>query len=524
LARPFSFGREIIRKNKAVRAWVKLQLALLKWLGTALDKRPFGMRGQSVRDWLIATCLRIRDKQGSLVPLTPNRAQAEFAARCTRRNVILKARQVGMTTYVAARFFVHTITHPGTVTVQVAHDRESAEEIFRIVHRFLDNLPLRLRAGALVTSRANVRQLVFPLLDSEYRVETAADPHAGRGLTIHNLHCSEVASWPGDAAATLASLRAAVAPEGEIVLESTPKGAGGCFYDEWQRAAETGYTRHFFAWWWEPGYVRPNVRVRPLSDEESELAQRCKLSDAQIAFRREVRANFRRLARQEFAENPASCFLASGECFFELDAIARRLDECGEPVGVRDNGRLQVWWPAAPVRQYIIGVDPAGGGSEGDYACAQVIEHDSGLQCAELHGHFTPRELALRIAELGREYNQALIAVERNNHGHAVLAHLQLMEYENIFEQNGQAGWLTTASTRPGMLEQFAAMLAGKAQLFSSRRLLAECRTFVRQANGTSSAAAGTHDDCVMAMALAQVVRAPGGRKNCLQVGRMELG
>ena len=82
---------------------------------------------------------------------------------------------------------------------------------------------------------------------------TAADPNAGRGMTIHNLHCSEVARWPRDGEETLASLRAAVPVEGEIVLESTPNGAGGVFYEEWQRAEETGYTRHFFPWWWDEG-------------------------------------------------------------------------------------------------------------------------------------------------------------------------------------------------------------------------------------------------------------------------------
>ena len=46
-----------------------------------------------------------------------------------------------------------------------------------------------------MTSRSNVRQIVFPRLDSEYRVE-AADANAGRGMTIHNLHCSEVSRWP----------------------------------------------------------------------------------------------------------------------------------------------------------------------------------------------------------------------------------------------------------------------------------------------------------------------------------------
>src|SRR5246127_4604102 len=118
-----------------------------------------------------------------MVRLHPNRAQREYSERRTRRNIVLKARQLGITTYVAARFFLQTITQPGTLSVQVAHDQEAAEEIFRIVHRYLENLPVGMRSE-LRTSRSNVRQIVFPRIDSEYRVETAADPNAGRGLTI----------------------------------------------------------------------------------------------------------------------------------------------------------------------------------------------------------------------------------------------------------------------------------------------------------------------------------------------------
>ena len=69
---------------------------------------------------------------------------------------------MGITTYVAARFFAQTITRPGTMTVQVAHDQESAEEIFKIVHRFGENLPEPMKRGALLRSGANVRQMVFP--------------------------------------------------------------------------------------------------------------------------------------------------------------------------------------------------------------------------------------------------------------------------------------------------------------------------------------------------------------------------
>ena len=77
--------------------------------------------------------------------------------------------------------------------MEVAHNLEAAEQIFRIVHRFYEALPEGLRRGVLRTSKANTRQILFPELDSEYRVESAADGNAGRGMTIQNLHCSEIA-------------------------------------------------------------------------------------------------------------------------------------------------------------------------------------------------------------------------------------------------------------------------------------------------------------------------------------------
>lgn len=451
--------------------------------------------------------LKVRDKQGDLLVLKPNRAQQEFERIAGRRNIVLKARQVGMTTWIAARFFLATITRPGTVTVQVAHDQAAAEQIFRIVHRFLANLPEEWRMGALETSRANVRQLVFPRLDSEYRVETAADREAGRGLTIRNLHCSEVARWPGAAAETLAGLRAAVAPQGEIVLESTPNGAAGCFYDEWQRADETGTVRHFFPWWYEGNYRAPAKGLRPTA-EERELKQRAGLDNEQLAFRRALRANFGRLAPQEYAEDPAACFLASGECVFDLEVLEQR--RAALPPGQAwDNGRLTVWFPPQRGRDYVVGVDPAGGGTQGDYACAQVIDRALGLQCAELHGHLTPPELARAVAELAREYNGALVVVERNNHGYAVLVSLTRIErYKRVYEEDGKSGWLTNAATRPPMVENLVALVTTAPELFTSERLLAECRTFVRRKDGSPAAASGAHDDRVMAMAIAQQVRA----------------
>jgi hypothetical protein len=498
-------------------------IGLLKDLGACLDVRPFSGLGAKalptingdvisdaqVRDLLIEGLLKVRSKTRGLVHLKPNRAQREFSRNHAKRSIVLKARQLGITTYVAARFFIQTITQPGTVSVQVAHDQESAEEIFKIVHRFWENLPKGMQDGALLTSRANIRQIVFPRLDSEYRVATAADANAGRGMTIHNLHCSEVARWPRDVEETLASLRSAVPEDGEIVLESTPNGAGGIFYEEWQRAEETGYARHFFPWWYGDEYSLPKkvAALEPPTAEEEGLIQQAGLTAAQIAWRRIKRAQLRSLAVQEYAEDPVSCFRASGECVFDLEAIERALQTCGEPVETRDNQHLLIWLPSQVGKQYLIGVDPAGGGSEGDYSCAVVIERSSGLQCAELHGHFPPRELAVRLVELANLYNQGLLVVEQNNHGHAVLAHLRMEGCTNVYRDGGHDGWLTSAVSRPAMIENLAAVLALERTIFRSPRLLNECRTFIRRPDGNSSAAAGSHDDCVMAMAIALAAR-----------------
>ena len=451
--------------------------------------------------------LKMRDREGVERPLVANKAQRAFEEARLRQNIILKARQMGMTTWVSGRFFLKTITTPGALTVQVAHTREAAESIFRIVQRFWDGLPEEYRTGPLKRSRANVRQMIFPALDSEFRVVSAADGNAGRGLTIQNLHCSEVSRWGGDARETLAGLRAALSPSGELVMESTPNGAHGCFYDEWTGAEESGLGKHFLPWWLEASYVA--AAVTDFTDEELEMIQRHTLSSEQIGFRRSLEKSYRGLRSQEFAEDAERCFRASGNCYFEIDVIEQRLLELDDPIEKRRGGTLLVWFPVKPDKQYIVAVDPAGGGSEGDYAAIQVIDVVTGVQCAELRERLRPVDLTHVAAKLAHEYNRAMIVVERNNHGSGVHAFLDRMEhYENVYETDGLEGFLTTASSKPRILSRLSALLVEEPGYFRSRRLLNECRTFVTQPNGSTGAIAGAHDDCLMAMAIAHEVRA----------------
>lgn len=451
--------------------------------------------------------LQVRDREGSLTPLKANAVQLALERNRAQKNIVLKARQMGITTWVAARFFLKTITARGVLTVQVAQTREAAEGIFRMVQRFWECLPALLREGPLRRSRANVGQMRFPELDSEFRILSAGDEGVGRGLTIQNLHCSEVSRWPGDVRETLAGLRAALAPRSEMTMESTPNGAYGGFYEEWQRAEENGTKRHFFPWWKEESYVAD--AVTNLTDDERVLVLAYGLNARQIGFRRGLEASYRGLRSQEFAEDAESCFKATGECCFEVDAVERRMAELPEPAATRRGGALQVWLPPMAGRRYLVAVDTAGGGADGDFAAVQVIELESGLQCAELQQRLGTLELAHAAAELAREYGGAMIAVERNNHGAGVLAYLDSVErYARVYEREGVAGWLTTAGNKAGMISRMGGLLVESPGLFFSRRLLAECRTFVTMAGGRMGAANGAHDDCLMSMAIAQAVRA----------------
>jgi len=487
---------------------VKTNLESLLGIGRKMEHDP-AIRIRTTADWL-----RVRDRDGHVKALVANAAQRGFEERRGRQNIVLKARQMGITTWVAGRFFLRTISRPGTLTLQVAHTREAAESIFQIVQRMWNELPEDLQKGPLARSRANVGQMIFPELESEYRVASACDVGAGRGLSLQNLHCSEVSRWPGDAATTLAGLRAGLAPDGELVLESTPSGAYGAFYEEWCRGVDEcedggSLVRHFLPWWLEPAYVGAPVATVAISAEETMLVERHGLSGEQIGFRRELERSYGGLRSQEFAEDAETCFRATGSCFFDVDAIERRMAELEPEEISRRGGALVVWFRPSRGCSYIVAVDSAGGGENGDFAAVEVIDRDTGLQCAELQERLRPSELAKVAVEVAKEYHGALIAVERNNHGAAVLAFIETSEkYANVYRQRNEAGWLTTAISKPEMVARVGSLLEQWPEMFLSKRLLSECRTFVGGERGKTGAANGAHDDLVMAMGVGQAVRA----------------
>ena len=112
---------------------------------------------------------------------------------------------------------------------------------------------------------------------------------------------------------------------------------------------------------------------------------------------------------------------------------------------------MEIWLPPLPGKQYLVAVDPAGGGSEGDYSAVEVLEMETGLQCAEFAGHVGGLELAQLVTGIAVEYNQAWLVVERNNHGSGVLALTETVcRYARIYRPDGQGRMADHVGEQPG--------------------------------------------------------------------------
>src|SRR5664279_3209168 len=175
----------------------------MDWLDNILSEGQHAARLVSDLEYFSEHALKIRPKAGPLNPFTFNPAQRklhlmleEQKAKTGRvRAIVLKARQLGVSTYVAARKFQRTINNPGLRTIIIGHEKRASSNLFQIVKRFYENMPEDIRP-AIGTS--NAEELIFERMDSGYIVSVATDATeggAGRSATAQLLHASEAAFW-----------------------------------------------------------------------------------------------------------------------------------------------------------------------------------------------------------------------------------------------------------------------------------------------------------------------------------------
>jgi len=433
--------------------------------------------------YYLESLLWIRSKSKRLIPFAPNAPQLDFLKRRGRRNIVLKARQIGFSTLNLALFYHDTITTEGTNTVLVAHKKEQAVEFLNIIKMFYAATPRQARPAVKYDNR---NEMTFPHLHSSIRV-LAPTRDAGRGLTIHNLHASELAFWPHPDE-TWASLFEAVPDDGSITVESTPNGIGNLFHRLYLDAVagRNGFTPVAYRW---DGVYGPDW------------------ADARRA----------EIGPRRWAQEYDCDFVQSGSPVFDRSILEVTP---AEPVVSNELGAdVQVFQePAEGV--YVIGADVAEGLAGGDYSAAVVLDRTSARQAAEVRGRWPVEVFAQKLERLARHYNTALVGVERNNHGYAVLVKLRegtcgAGGYPNLYHHRDRdasgtsrrPGWLTNAKTKPLMIDELGEALRKRLVMLHSRVLVEELAAYQYRDDGSTGAPAGMHDDLVTALAIAWQMR-----------------
>ena len=482
-------------------------------------------------EWISAN-LQIRTKSRQILPLHPNAMQLHYYRHRTHRDVILKGRQLGCSTICCALLFAETVLQPNVQAAIIAHDFASSKRLFQITHRFWELLPEPERTEIGKPRIDSQEELFWPALNSRIVVGTAGSRSFGRSLTFDAVLCSEYARWPEPEAA-LISITEAVPASGRIIVESTPEGMGNPFHQLWveSKAGENGYRAHFYPWWFDADYRLPGPPLEDVTEEEAQLLRAPGLDADQIRWRRAKIRELRSVFGQEYPEDDVTCFLASGRCVFDvssLTAMQRRIATESPPAEIASltskkgtvsiaPARLLMWQSPVPKRSYLIGADVGGGGAYGDASAAVVLDYETGEQVAGLHGRVAPERFAHLLDALGRYYNDAELAVERNNHGHSTwntLFHTcgysnlyRHADYNNPQGHHGQLGWPTDARTKPLMIDTLAAAIAEGAIGIHCSEIVDECFTYTVTDSGGTEAQAGHHDDWVVALAIAWQLR-----------------
>lgn len=461
----------------------------------------FMERSERDREYFFHKVVKIRPKKGGrLVPLVMRPAQQrlmdkidEVRARGQRPQVvILKARQIGFSTVVAAEYFRRALVYQHRQCLIAAHKAEAAEGLFDRIRLMYDRLPKAVKPKEKASTK---RALHFA--DQDSRLEVAIANEA-RSFTAQDLHISELAFYQNAATFMTSVLETCPdEPEATIVVESTPNGIGNEFHDLWVRASRPGsnsaWIPFFVPWFDEPTYVKtPWFTMEELFARSDDAALRAQeivtlhhVSLEQIAWWLDHLENthFGDLdsMEQEMASDPRSCFLASGRSVFDRKGLAFYMSLAGidpnaesapdeHAIDARDyeleqnpadrkaprlkqvhRGHWRIFRQPHPRHLYIIGGDISAGDSGSDPSPLSILNRHTLDLDAAWYGRTPPERLAHHAMDAGFWYNGAKIGGEANNQGILFNHELQRCEYPNIFYRRVSEKSVTEKfTTKPG--------------------------------------------------------------------------
>ena len=470
---------------------------------------------------VIESLFKIVNKQGETVPMKLNRYQAELDSSLTGRDIIPKARQLGVSSYFIARFVAKCLTQPNRRCVIVSHEEKATRRLLAKARFIIDNLD----AGEGIKLEVNTDQLtqaeiVFKDTGSWFYIGTAQASAFGRGDTITDLHCSEFAFWPnpGEFAPGLFSA-VPQTPGGEIFIESSGNGFGDDFSKRSLDAAHgrSSWKLHFLPWHLNDEYATADNSKLVLDDslDEARLVRDFGLSAAQLRWRRDRiddAGGILRTFQTEFPITMDECFLKREGSVFQ-DVTYEPGGEWIEKLAGKFGGFSHLPRHPLPGRHYVLGVDTSAGVGR-DNSVIQVGCLETSEQVAVWWGGRTaPNRLAGEIEDLARKYNTAYVVVESNNHGLVVLDNLRKIYPISLIhkfrfadsrkrdEGLGDLGFMTTRKSKPLAVGRCVA-LCQEGFIIRDPQTYMEMQSFVEHDSGKLAAVDGAHDDFVMALVM----------------------
>ena len=449
--------------------------------------------------WRLNHLYRIQNKRGESVMFKLNRMQEDYHRKKALRNILLKSRQLGCTTYEAVDMLDDVLFTKNFDGLMLSYDQTSQLDIFDHKIGFTwENFPLPLKNLYQVESdRAN--KLKFNFGDGTFSSITVKT--FGRSGTYQRLHISEFAricrESPQKAKEIISGTIPSVPLHGRIDIESTAEGEIGAYHDmfweAWNRGeptAPTEYKAHFYNWTWDDDEIS-RAEIVEVPSEFKELQKLYNLTDQQISYYYFKWLSLNKdwgLLHENYPTTPEEAFITSGEKLFDREKLLQF--ETKEGLKIGDWTYFEVYKSG---HTYAIGADPSEG-IGGDNAAAVIFDFTPLIPkvVATFKSKQCPPDLfAYELRNGGNQYGSALVAVERNNHGHAVLLKLKeiynpYLIYKEIREgrvktrETDRYGWNTNASTKPKMLFDLVTAVNEDMLDIPSKDLLFEMRTYDR--------------------------------------------
>lgn len=492
--------------------------------------------------------MKIINSSGRIVRFRPNMEQRIFVNAIEEqekegkpiRQIILKARQMGLSTVTEGVIFTRTQVFDNTRALIIAHEIDSSQHLLEMTKLFWETSPWSKIYRIKWNSRKEMAWLDHR---STLRIATAGNKNPGRSKTLQALHISELAFWENAPSAMLA-LNQAVhnVPNSMIVLESTANGIGNYFHQKWIEAydeQDSDYNPLFFPWqdfpeYNMPGQNLPAIPSHSLSAEERHLRS-IGLADSRLYWRRWAIRNLcdNDIVKfhQEYPSNPDEAFSSTGTNVFSLNKLKIAYQPGpfmqGEifrdgPNYVEfkesDDGELKIFkLPSKDkdIGQYFVGEDSTYTVTH-DFACIQVINRRTYEQVAVWRGRRDPYSMADECIKLARYYNNAWIGVESNGPGQGTIGSLVESAYPYIWRNTyadklpGQPanmlGWHTSNKTKEWMLSFLKKLLVEEQLTIHDKETFKEMMSYIRLPGGQYGPAQGEgkgHDDTILALGIA---------------------